>query len=84
MLNAQKCSIFKVLQRVKTSLDTSVNVVPGSLYCPESVSICTFARIVFDYFPNGSNEKRLAEKVKLNHDEDLSYTSARHILQSKG
>ena len=51
-------------------------------YCPVKVSICTFARIVFDYFPNGTNAHKLVEKIKLNLDENISYTSDRIILQS--
>ena len=41
-------------------------------YCPDTVSIGTYARIVFDYFVNGTNAVKLVEKVAINHKENLS------------
>ena len=51
-------------------------------YCPATISIGTYTRIVFNYFANGANAERLIEKVLVNHDEELSLSCAYRILSS--
>ena len=37
-------------------------------YCPVNVTLDTYARIVFDYYPNGSNSTALMTKLQQNHE----------------
>ena len=49
-------------------------------YCPNNLSVYIFARIAFEYFPDGFNATTLMKKLAIFHNCEISYESTRKIL----